>query len=86
MKDSTRRVLTFALLRGEDGVTEAEILAATGIRSGAQRIHEIKAMREYRVTKVMERSPMGALYARWFVVPVRAFAPLTGVQEGLALA
>lgn len=81
MKASTASVLAFLRLRGKDGATEAEIQAATAIRSGAQRIHELKAD-GYAIEKVMERSPIGAAYARWFLVEPR-FQPVTGHQGEL---
>lgn len=82
MKESSRRVLEFLRLCGADGATEAEIQAATTIRSGAQRIHELKRA-GYDIPKVMERSPAGALYARWTLRERRPFVPVTGVQEAL---
>lgn len=80
MKPATRQVLELLRVRGRDGATEAEIQAATAIRSGAQRIHELR-LEGYAIDKVMERSPIGAVYARWTLVEAR-FVPVTGVQEG----
>jgi hypothetical protein len=82
VKPATRAVLDFLRVRGADGATEAEIQAATTIRSGAQRVHELRAA-GYIIGTVYERSPIGARYARF--VLVGRFVPATGVQEGLAL-
>lgn len=82
MKASTRQVLDFLRLRGRDGATEAEIQSATAIRSGAQRIHELIHLHGIEVDKVMERSPIGARYARWFVREPRP-VPTTGQQLSL---
>ena len=65
MKDSCRVVLDFLRVRGADGATEAEVQAATGIRSGGQRVHELRREYGFDIPTVMERSPMGAVYARW---------------------
>ena len=84
MKPATASVLAFLRTRGKDGATEAEIQAATAIRSGAQRVHELRAD-GYRVETVLERSPIGARYARFVLIERPPFAPLTGTQEGLPL-
>lgn len=81
MKASSRAVLDFLRLRGADGASEAEIQAATTIRSGAQRIHELKAA-GYPIERVMERSGIGAVYARWYYREPRR-VPTTGVQMDL---
>lgn len=80
MKASAALVLAFLKARGADGATEAEIQSATTIRSGAQRIHELRA-EGHHIVKVMERSPIGASYARWYLVEEPAFTPVTGTQE-----
>ena len=41
--------------------------------------------RGHRIDKVMERSPIGAAYARWTLVERPAFRPLAGSQTGLGL-
>ena len=84
MKASTRAVLDFLRLRGPDGATEAEIQAATAIRSGAQRVHELRTD-GHHIEKVMERSPIGAAYARWTLVERRSPEPMRGDQIGLSL-
>ena len=84
MKPATAATLAYLRLRGKDGATEAEIQAATAIRSGAQRIHELRSA-GHRIDKVMERSPIGAAYARWTLVERPAFRPLAGSQTGLGL-
>ena len=66
MKPATAMVLAFLRTRGLDGATEAEIQAATTIRSGGQRVHELKA-EGYDIVTVLERSDIGARYARWFL-------------------
>ena len=66
MKPATAMVLAFLRTRGLDGATEAEIQAATAIRSGGQRVHELKA-EGYDIVTVLERSDIGARYARWFL-------------------
>ena len=66
MKPATAMVLAFLSTRGLDGATEAEIQAATTIRSGGQRVHELKA-EGYDIVTVLERSDIGARYARWFL-------------------
>lgn len=68
MKDSCAAVLGFLRSRGADGATEAEIQAATGIRSGGQRVHELKREHGFEITTVMERSAAGATFARWTLV------------------
>ena len=85
MKDSAAAVLAFLRVRGKDGATEAEIQAATTYRSGAQRIHELIHDYGYEITKVMEQSPIGARYARWFLVERPTFRAIEGEQQGLAL-
>ena len=64
MKPATAMVLAFLRTRGLDGATEAEIQAATAIRSGGQRVHELKA-EGYDIATYLERSPIGARFARW---------------------
>ena len=71
MKASTEAVLAFLRSRGADGATEAQIQAATTIRSGGQRVHELKHEHGHRIETVMERSPIGAVYARWVLVEDR---------------
>lgn len=83
MKASSAAVLAFLRSRGADGASEAEIQAATTIRSGAQRIHELKAA-GHVIERTMERSPIGAVYARWRLVEPR-FVPVEGEQTGMAL-
>lgn len=84
MKPATAQVLAFLRTRGVDGATEAEIQSATAIRSGAQRVHELR--REgLDIETVYERSPIGARYARFVLRERRAFAPINGTQEGLSL-
>ena len=78
MKASTRAVLDFLRLRGADGATEEDIQRATTIRSGAQRIHELRRD-GYPIERVLERSPIGAVYGRWYLREPRP-APTTGVQ------
>lgn len=65
MKDSCALVLAFLRSRGPLGASEAEIQAATGIRSGGQRVHELKREHQCDISTVMERAPNGATYARW---------------------
>lgn len=85
MKPATAAVLRFLEVRGADGATEAEVQAATTIRSGAQRVHELRKA-GYVIETRYERSPIGARFARFVLVEDRpVFAPLSGVQEGLAL-
>ena len=66
MKPATAMVLAFLRTRGLDGATEAEIQAATAIRSGGQRVHELKA-EGYDIVTVLERSAIGARFARWIL-------------------
>lgn len=84
MKPATRQVLDVLRARGRDGATEAEIQSVTAIRSGAQRIHELRRD-GYAIETVYERSAIGARYARFYLVETPTFAPMTGVQEGLSL-
>jgi hypothetical protein len=84
VKASSAAVLAFLRTRGQDGATESEIQAATAIRSGAQRIHELKAA-GHRIDKRMERSPIGAVYARWTLVERTRPEPTRGDQQALAL-
>ena len=84
MKASTSAVLAYLRVRGADGATEAEIQSATAIRSGAQRVHELRAA-GYAIDRAMERSPMGATYARYVLVERPRFTPVTGTQEALPL-
>lgn len=79
MKPATRQVLDLLRLRGEDGATEAEIQAATAIRSGAQRVHELRRD-GYDIETVYERSPIGARYARFYLRQPATFRPVTGEQ------
>jgi hypothetical protein len=83
MKPATRRVVDFLRVRGDDGATEAEIQAATTIRSGAQRVHEARG-EGFDIETVYERSPIGARYGRFVLRgEPRAFAPITGTQQGV---
>lgn len=79
MKPSCGEVLDFLRARGDAGATEAEIQAHTPshIRSGGQRVHELRHEYGFRITRVMERSAIGAEYARWTLheEPVRAGHP-----------
>lgn len=79
MKASSAAVLAYLRSRGAEGASEAEIQAATTIRSGAQRIHELKA-EGHVIERRMERSPIGAVYARWFLRESR-FVPVSGEQQ-----
>ena len=85
MKPSAARVLAYLRTRGADGASEAEIQSATAIRSGAQRIHELRA-EGHVIERRMERSPIGAQYARWYLTEERGrFQATEGEQEGLPL-
>lgn len=82
MKASSAAVLAFLRVRGSDGASEAEIQAATTIRSGAQRIHDLRND-GFQIETLYERSPIGARYARFYLVERPRFARVTGVQEAL---
>jgi hypothetical protein len=84
VKPATRQVLDFLRVRGADGASEAEIQSATAIRSGAQRVHELRRD-GYVIETVYERSPIGARFARFVLLERPTFRPVSGVQEGLAL-
>jgi hypothetical protein len=79
MKPANKSVLEFLRLRGRDGATEAEIQAATAIRSGGQRVHELRRS-GYRIETVRESSPIGS-FARWYLIEARPV--MTGTQMPL---
>lgn len=79
MKPSTARVLAYLRLRGAEGASEADIQAATTYSSGAQRVHELRDA-GHLIETVYERSPIGAVYARYVLREPR-FSPVTGTQE-----
>jgi hypothetical protein len=82
VKPATAQVLAFLELRGADGASEAEIQAATAIRSGAQRVHELR-LAGHRIETVYEQSPIGARYGRFVLVERPPFRPVAGEQEGM---
>jgi len=84
MKPQAAAVLAFLRLRGKDGATPAEARAAIACDRLAARIHELKAV-GYDIETIRERTPMGAVIARYVYRERRAFAPVTGSQEGLGL-
>jgi hypothetical protein len=83
MKAQTRAVLELLRLRGADGLTPAEAREALATDRLAARVWELIHLHGYPIEKVMERSPMGAAHARYYLEarPV----PYAGVQEGLPL-
>ena len=84
MKASSRAVLDFLRIRGQDGATEAEVQAATTIYSGAQRVHELRRA-GYEIETLYEQSPIGARYARFVLRERRSPEPMRGDQTRLAL-
>jgi len=84
VKASTRAVGAFLRLRGADGATEAEIQSATAIRSGGQRVHELRREHHWDIATVMERSEAGGTFARWYwrSDPESRPRPTTGDQIG----
>ena len=85
---ATRSVGAFLRLRGADGATEAEIQSATAIRSGGQRVHELRREHGWTIDSSRERTDAGALIARWYwrSDPESRPRATTGTQIGLALA
>lgn len=85
MKAQTRQVLELLRLRGEDGLTSAEARDAIACDRLAARVWELRHQHGFTVVDVRERSAAGATFARYYLRETRTFAPVTGVQEGLAL-
>lgn len=82
MKAQTRLVLEYLRVRGVDGATPAEARAALACDRLAARVHELKAA-GYEVMTLRERTPMGAIHARYVLRERPTFAPTTGQQESM---
>lgn len=83
MKPETARALAYLRLRGADGVTAAEAWRALGQERFPARVWELIRLHGYRIDRVMERSPDGKRFARWYFRERPRFAPTHGVQEAL---
>ncbi|MFA9271806.1 MAG: helix-turn-helix domain-containing protein [Baekduiaceae bacterium] len=83
MKAQTRQVLELLRLRGADGLTPAEARDAIACDRLAARVWELRHQHGIEVEDVRERSPMGATFARYYLVTRPTFRPITGVQEAL---
>lgn len=89
MKPATASVGRLLVARGEEGLTDAEARAQLHITSLAQRVHELKA-EGWSIRTILEQTDDGTRYGRYVYLSApgveRAFRPLTGTQEALALA
>ncbi len=85
MKRQTRQVLELLRLRGADGLTPAEARDAIACDRLAARVWELRHQHGIDIEDVRERSPMGAAFARYFLIGDRPFTAMRGSQEELAL-
>jgi hypothetical protein len=84
VKPSARQVLDYLRLRGADGATPAEARAALACDRLAARVYELKSY-GYTIETLRERTPMGAVIARYVLVERPRSEPMRGDQTALPL-
>jgi hypothetical protein len=86
MKPGTRAVLELLTAAGPEGITPLDALREASCFRLAARVAELRGA-GYDIATTWETDGEGTRWARYLLVEEQppTFAPITGVQEGLAL-